>query len=56
MKSPHDVKRKPTMLRLEPELYEKLTEIAKAESRSVNQQIIFYIRQGMDARGGERSA
>ena len=54
MHAPNDMKnrfpaRKPTMIRLDPELHERIAAVAKAESRSINQQISYYIRLGLEA-------
>lgn len=37
-----------TALRVENSLYKRLAEIAKAEGRSVNQQIIWYIKKALE--------
>lgn len=39
--------RKATMLRIDPELYALLKQKADSDSRSVNQQIVYYVRQGL---------
>lgn len=41
--------KKATMLRLDPDLYARVQTIAKREGRSVNQQISYYIRRGLEA-------
>lgn len=48
MQSPN-IPRKATMLRLDPDLYARVQAIAQRENRSVNQQIIYYIRRGLEA-------
>ena len=40
------------MLRMDKTLHRQLAEVAKIEGRSVNQQILYYIRQCLDARAG----
>lgn len=41
--------KKATMLRLDPDLYARVQAIAKREGRSVNRQIVYYIRRGLEA-------
>lgn len=37
-----------TSLRMESDLYGKLAEIAKLEGRSINQQVVYFIRKNVD--------
>lgn len=37
-----------TMIRLDKSIHEQLGKIAKEEGRSVNQQIVYYIRKGIE--------
>lgn len=45
-----DDKRKVTTLRINRELYERIAEAAAEEGRSVNQQMVYIIRQALNAR------
>lgn len=42
--------RKVTTLRMDKDLYERITKAAEAEGRSVNQQMVYIIRQALNAR------
>lgn len=44
---PRTGNRKATMLRIEQGLYDQIASVAKSESRSVNQQIMYYLRKAI---------
>lgn len=51
MQSPKNIsERHSTILRMEKELYEKLRVIASEDGRSVNQQVLYYIRKALAER------
>lgn len=42
--------KKQTGLRIDDDLLKRLSQAAKADGRSVNQQVIYYIRKALDAK------
>lgn len=57
MLSPEEArKRHATMIRMDKDLYRDIADVAAQEGRSVNQQILYYVKQALEAKEEEECA